>query len=798
MKKNISINISGIIFHIEEDGYDTLRKYLDSITKYFSSFDDSSEIMADIEGRIAEIFLSKLNEGKQVITAEDVTFLMTTMGSVSDFKAAEEPDAPQPRYTATSSSTGSAAPGESTADAGSTGSGSHTYQQTSSAPRPLMRDQRRKILGGVCTGLGNYFNIDPLWIRLLFAVVAFAYGLSVIIYLVLWIILPGSYTLEEPQLDKKMFRDPDRKVLAGVSGGIASFFGIDILLVRVLFVVFTITGGLGLVVYIVLWIAVPEAKSLTERMQMQGEPVTLSNIESTIKKNLKEDPDKEESPAAKILLLPFRLLAALLLALAKIVGPLVEVLRVAVGIVIILLGVALAFATLLTAGITLGYLSTATFASEHFTLPVEAMTRAFPGWIVIAGFVACFIPCIFIILLGASAVSKRITFGGAAGWTLFVLFFVSIVTLTLGVPKLIFDFKEEGTHRVETVYPIKAKRAVFRMNETGMDDYDEIWLSLHGYNGKEIKLVQEFEAQGSSRKAAIENARMVDYNVVVEDSVYTFDSNMTFKDDAIFRAQRLKMTLFIPYDYPFTMTEDVARFITQFVETEALDNQTWRMTPDGLSCLSCPEPPPTPPTPDDAMHSEHGDEITDVKIDGLFDLEIIRGDKYSLEIDDSQSEKANYRVEQHNNTLLIDYDNEGGFHADDLLKDVKIRLTLPALESLSASGKGNVRFTGFRSEHMDIEFSGKISGHGEMEALDLTLDLSGACDLDLKGNGHSLHADISGLSSLEAYRFTTKDASVDVSGASSAKVNVTEHLQINKDFVSRVEYRGNPEVTEDE
>ena len=788
MKKNISINISGIIFHIEEDGYDNLRKYLDSITKYFSSFEDSSEIMADIEGRIAEIFLSKLNEGKQVITAEDVTFLMTTMGSVSDFKAAEEQDSPQAKNTYASS-------GPTTDDSAAGTSGS-TRQQATSAPRPLMRDQRRKILGGVCTGLGNYFNIDPLWIRLLFAVVTFAYGLSVVIYLVLWIILPGSYTLDEPQVDKKMFRDPDSKVLAGVSGGIASYLGIDILIVRVLFIVFTITGGLGLVVYIVLWIAVPEAKSLTERMQMQGEPVTLSNIESTIKKNLKEDPDKEESAAAKILLLPFRLLAMLLLTLAKVIGPLVEVLRVAVGIVIILLGVALAFATLLTAGITLGYLSTATFASEHFTMPVEAMTRAFPGWIVIAGFVACFIPCIFIILLGASAVSKRITFGGAAGWTLFVLFFVSIVALTLGVPKLIFDFKEEGTHRVETVYPITAKRAVFRINETGMDDYDEIWLSLQGYQGKEIKLVQEFEAQGSSRKTAIENAKMVEYNVAVEDSIFTFDSNMTFKEDAIFRAQRLKMTLFIPYDYPFTMTEDVARFITQFVEIEALNNETWRMTPDGLSCLSCPAPVAAPA--DDVADADSDNEIKDVEIDGLFDLEITRGDKYALEIDGSESEKAKYRVERHGSTIVIDYDNDGEFHADDLLKEVRVRLTLPALESLSANGKGEVRFTGFRSERMNIEFSGKISGHGEMEALDLTLDLSGACDLDLKGNGDTMHADLSGLSSLEAYRFTTKDASVDVSGASSAKVNVTENLKIDKDFVSKVEYRGNPQVTEDE
>src|SRR5438105_1545544 len=90
MKKNISINISGIIFHIEEDGYENLRKYLDSINKYFSSFDDSTEIMADIESRIAEIFLSKLNEGKQVITSEDVNALIATMGSVNDFRAAEE------------------------------------------------------------------------------------------------------------------------------------------------------------------------------------------------------------------------------------------------------------------------------------------------------------------------------------------------------------------------------------------------------------------------------------------------------------------------------------------------------------------------------------------------------------------------------------------------------------------------------------------------------------------------------------------------------------------------------------
>src|SRR3990170_4351720 len=103
MKKNISINISGIIFHIEEDGYETLKKYLDSINRYFSTFEDSSEILADIESRIAEIFLSKLNEEKQVITAEDVNALMTTMGSVSDFKAVEEQEDKEGTFSETES-----------------------------------------------------------------------------------------------------------------------------------------------------------------------------------------------------------------------------------------------------------------------------------------------------------------------------------------------------------------------------------------------------------------------------------------------------------------------------------------------------------------------------------------------------------------------------------------------------------------------------------------------------------------------------------------------------------------------
>ncbi|RYF47196.1 MAG: hypothetical protein EOO39_48670, partial [Cytophagaceae bacterium] len=91
MKKTISINISGVIFHIEEDGYDKLKNYLSTVQQYFSTYEDSQEIVTDIENRIAEKLLAKLKAAdKQVVSLEDVNELVAAMGTVADFEAVEE------------------------------------------------------------------------------------------------------------------------------------------------------------------------------------------------------------------------------------------------------------------------------------------------------------------------------------------------------------------------------------------------------------------------------------------------------------------------------------------------------------------------------------------------------------------------------------------------------------------------------------------------------------------------------------------------------------------------------------
>ena len=240
MKKNISINISGIIFHIEEDGYETLRKYLDSINNYFGSFEDSSEILSDIESRIAEIFLSRLNDGKQVVTAEDVSTLIGTMGNVNDFKAAEEQEfaTGSPKQEAKQSYT------------------NKSSSSTTSPHKKLFRDDKRKILGGVCAGFAHYFNIDSVWPRLLFALLTLGtYGGFLIVYALLWIVIPVSNELEEESTIKKMYRDSDDKVIGGVAAGVAAFFGANAVVIRLIFVGLTFAAFLGVILYVILWIA---------------------------------------------------------------------------------------------------------------------------------------------------------------------------------------------------------------------------------------------------------------------------------------------------------------------------------------------------------------------------------------------------------------------------------------------------------------------------------------------------------------------------------------------------------------
>ncbi|MBO9640910.1 MAG: PspC domain-containing protein, partial [Siphonobacter aquaeclarae] len=360
MKKTISITIAGVVFYIEEDGYDRLQGYLEAIKRYFATYDGSAEIIEDIEARVAEKFFDKLKkEDKQAVTAEDVDELIRAMGTVADFEAIEEEEDLAGRKTTTAGQAYVPRP-EPAAAAG-----------TLPGQRKMYRDTRRKVLGGVCAGIAHYLNVDPLWIRLaalalfigspifggmtdlgeLFGPVS---GFIFIIYIACWVSFPGNPNLEEDEKLKKLYRDPEKQALGGVAAGVAAYTGWDLGLIRFVWVLSVLFFGFGLILYFVLWAITPTAKTLTDRMKMQGEPITLTNIESNIKKTLNVENAPVESTATKVLLFPFRALAAIFEGLNPFFAFILVLIRILAGVALVVVGIGGIIGLMVLLGVGLG------------------------------------------------------------------------------------------------------------------------------------------------------------------------------------------------------------------------------------------------------------------------------------------------------------------------------------------------------------------------------------------------------------------------------------------------------------
>jgi len=294
MKKVININFQGRVIPIEETAYETLKQYIDSLRRYFANEEGKDEIINDIENRIAELFSEQLKKGDSCVTDAHVAAIIASMGRPEDF---EEMDA------------------ESSSSAGSS---QQTYTQstyTSQAAEPprgaLHRNDNDKILGGVCSGLAHYLRIDPTIMRILFALITLGgFGAGVLLYIILWIILPASPL--STNLKKRMFRNPDGKIIGGVCNGIASYFNIGVWIPRLIFalplilgavtgifhnvfnnnfdpfpnILFSGFGGTLFIAYIILWIVVPEALTASDKLEMRGEKVDLESIKASVQGEL--------------------------------------------------------------------------------------------------------------------------------------------------------------------------------------------------------------------------------------------------------------------------------------------------------------------------------------------------------------------------------------------------------------------------------------------------------------------------------------------------------------------------------
>ncbi|HHW80791.1 MAG TPA: PspC domain-containing protein, partial [Bacteroidales bacterium] len=280
MKKTININFQGQLITIEETAYHLLNQYIESLKGYFGREAEGNEIVNDIENRIAELFGNRLKHGISCITDDDVTSIIETIGRVEDFDSdfailGEETEVPP------------ALPkGEERA-----------------TPPPVEEQERRKlyrkandkILGGVCSGLAHYLRVDPVFVRLAFVLLS---SLFFWVYIIMWIVVPKKVLPNN--VSKRLYRDPNNRFIGGVASGIAAYFRIDVWIPRLIFllpIMFNVFGltrysfsfsGYSMInlsfvtVYIILWIIVPKAVTVKQKLEMMGEEEYLRTIRERV------------------------------------------------------------------------------------------------------------------------------------------------------------------------------------------------------------------------------------------------------------------------------------------------------------------------------------------------------------------------------------------------------------------------------------------------------------------------------------------------------------------------------------
>lgn len=169
MNKTVNINLGGVFFHIDEDAYQKLSRYFDAIKRSLSNASGQDEIIKDIEMRVAELLNEKQKSDKHVVGLKEVDEVIAVMGQPEDYIIEDEPKTFENQY----------------------------QQNTRVKSRKLYRDTENGMIGGVLSGLGHYFGVDKVWLRVFLLLMVFVFGSGVLAYIILWVVMPEAKTTAE-------------------------------------------------------------------------------------------------------------------------------------------------------------------------------------------------------------------------------------------------------------------------------------------------------------------------------------------------------------------------------------------------------------------------------------------------------------------------------------------------------------------------------------------------------------------------------------------------------------------------
>lgn len=288
-----SINLSGAIFFVEAEAYIALKAYLYDLHQYFLKIEDGQEILVDLQTRMAEILLSK--KSKDTIDAQDIQFIINTIGNINDFEEAEKNPAFEMTYQKEKNDLviiEEKAHLEKIFDFLKEKNAIRKNPPKESKHinnKKLFRDNKRKKLAGVIAGIAYFFKVNPLWLRLLYILFSiFNPYVSIIFYGASWILMPSNDYLPEQDEVKKIYRNEQEGIIAGICKGLSHYLGLNEVYLRIIFVALNILGGLGLILYFSLWVLMPTTDQNPNVMSEEEQLLELKKIQNMLQKYYKD------------------------------------------------------------------------------------------------------------------------------------------------------------------------------------------------------------------------------------------------------------------------------------------------------------------------------------------------------------------------------------------------------------------------------------------------------------------------------------------------------------------------------
>lgn len=566
MNRTITMNLSGIIFHIEEDAYDKLNKYLSTIRSYFKDSDGRDEIMSDIESRIAEMLQEKVSKTKQAVLMADVESVITVMGKPEDFAGDNE---------------------QAQQSAGATAGNENTRKEYNGKRRRVFRDGDEKLLGGVCSGIANYFDFDPIWLRGAFAI---------------------------------------------------SFF----------------IFGSGFLLYIILWMIIPEAKTTAEKLEMHGEKVDVNNIGKAVneefedfKKRMKDFGDGINSPENKERVKSSARKATEFAGdvfhnMIKVVGKIVAIFLVFIGIVLMvgLLATVFGKSTINPFYGPAGNIRFSLYEYGAVALPSDLSVE-----LVVLGLVLFLgVPLLVIIYNGIRYLFGIRQKNRIVKYTANILWLCGVALMFYIGSMIMSDFSNQASHK-QHIYIKQPQQGTLYL-DVKFSGEEEEWDRINRHRGHinfgewvliskddekfrfgypvmdivpsetdSVELVAICTANGYDRKDALNRAKNIQYSVSQNDSTILFNGYYDVRNVDKLRAQDLQLILKVPVNKVIYLSKRMERIIFDIHNVnDALDDdmleRRWIMTKRGLQCVDCDgldvraavdssmvPAPPAPPAP---------------------------------------------------------------------------------------------------------------------------------------------------------------------------------------------------------